>query len=238
MSYNDFIHHRSRRLTPHVAGGDLSLEAVLLSLMVVDISGSMRGKPIRELNNGLAQYKSDIQSDPRLASTTLTSLFEFHENGARQVTPFAAPRYFDPPELTAYTGTPLCGAIIDAVNAMIDCRAAMRSKFDRDVRGSLMFVLTDGDRDLSGDRERAAAAQQATRLVAMQNHIHVYLIGCGKQVDMGYLHFLAQPTHPPIHILNVESFAELFRLIYVSQVHMSTRGNGDEPLCFPPLLGL
>jgi hypothetical protein len=63
----------------------------------------------------------------------------------------------------------------------------------------------------------------------------VFLIGCGEQVDMTFLHYLAQPAHPPIHLRDVESFAELFHLIYVSQVQVSTLGNGDE-LRFPLLL--
>jgi uncharacterized protein YegL len=223
-----------RELQPYsnseVAGAELSSDPVNLTTILADNSGSMSGRPIEELNAGLMQYRSDMLRDPVLQGTVMTSLFTFEGDGAKQVTPYAAPRFFNPPPLRAETDTPLCQSIMQVVDATVHCRAVMRSVFDRDSRRSWMFIVTDAG---AGDREHAAGAQRAMRCTAVENQIDVFFIGCGDHVDMNFLNYLAQPGRKPRHMRSVENFAAFFRWLYESQVMKST-SRADERLRLPP----
>jgi uncharacterized protein YegL len=224
-------HYRRSSLPLPVAGGELSPDPANLTAILADISGSMCGEPIAELNHGLTQYQNDIRNDPVLAGTTLTSMFVFDDDvGARQLTPFAAPAYFDPPTLQASGGTPLCRATIKTIEGLTQCSALMRGQFDRDCRVSWLFVLSDG---FAGDRDLAAAAQMAVRKTAVENDIHVFFIACGESVDMDFLHYLAQPKRKPRRMRSIENFADFFRWLHESQVEKS-QSQRDDLVRLPP----
>ena len=88
-----------------------NFEQKCLCVLVLDVSGSMRGEPIRELNNGLQDFYNEIMADETTSQRLEVSIMTFNQ----AVQTLQEPALIDNvtmPTLTAYGST----AMVDAVN--------------------------------------------------------------------------------------------------------------------------
>src|SRR4051812_5604145 len=79
-------------------------------VLLLDISGSMAGSPIAELNTGLAAYRDALVADARAARRLEVALVSFGGQ-VQTVCNYTAVEGFQPPQLHASGDTPMGAAI-------------------------------------------------------------------------------------------------------------------------------
>lgn len=124
-------------------------EQKCLCVLVLDISGSMRGKPITELNKGLQEFYNEISSDDTTSQRLEISLITFNDKVKTVLEPSLVEN-FSMPELSANGTT----AMADAVNEAID-KVAARKQWYKSTNQMYyrpwIILMTDGEPDPEQD---------------------------------------------------------------------------------------
>ena len=124
-------------------------EQKCLCVLVLDVSGSMRGKPIAELNQGLKDFYQEISADETTKQRLEIALIEFNSTVKNTLSP-ALVDNFTMPELEANGST----AMVDAVNAAIDLvadRKAWYKDTNQNYYRPWIILMTDGEPDTDQD---------------------------------------------------------------------------------------
>jgi uncharacterized protein YegL len=110
-------------------------------LLLLDISGSMGGRPIAELNAGLVAFRDELAADALAVKRVEIGVVTF--GPVRVELPFQGAANFDPPTLTAQGDTPMGAAIKQGLDLVkqrkIDYRANGISYYR-----PWVFLITDG----------------------------------------------------------------------------------------------
>lgn len=110
-------------------------------LLLLDVSGSMQGQPIAELNSGLTTFKDELAADALAMKRVEVGIVTF---GPVQIAlPFQGAASFYPPMLVAQGDTPMGGAIkqgLDMVRQRKDEYKANGISYYR----PWVFLITDG----------------------------------------------------------------------------------------------
>jgi len=122
-----------------------NFEQKCLCVLVLDVSGSMDGAPIKELNKGLQDFYKEIEDDPTTSQRLEVSLITFsHIVTAVQEPALVA--NFTMPALKTHGST----AMVDAVKEAID-KVAARKAWYRTTGQSYyrpwVILMTDGEPD-------------------------------------------------------------------------------------------
>ena len=144
-----------------MAKNDFSAEAAAnyeqkcLVCLVLDVSGSMRGKPIDELNKGLQEFYNEIADDETTSQKLEVSLITFNHI-VRTIQEPALVENFKMPKLTATGST----AMVTAVNEAID-KVEARKKWYKETGQTYyrpwIILMTDGEPDDDQDVDALAA---------------------------------------------------------------------------------
>src|SRR5256885_1047919 len=111
-------------------------------VLLLDVSKSMGGQPINELNAGLAQYKDELLSDGLAAKRVDVSLITFGGE-VKVVSEFATADTFVPPTLKAGGDTPMGAAILRALDQLNQRKETYRQNGVMFYR-PWVFLITDG----------------------------------------------------------------------------------------------
>lgn len=127
-------------------GGDddefaINSESRCACLLILDKSGSMRGQPIRELNEGMKTLREELLEDSLAAKRAEIGVLSFgpvtEERG------FATVDRFDPPQLKAEGTTPM-GEAIERGIALINQRKQRYRDNGIGYYRPWIFLITDG----------------------------------------------------------------------------------------------
>jgi len=110
-------------------------------ILLLDTSGSMQGKPIQELNNGLITFKDELMADPLAAKRVEVCIITF--GPVQLVTEFQSAEHFYPPVLEANGDTPIGSAIETALQLLKQRKEDYRSNGISMFR-PWVFLITDG----------------------------------------------------------------------------------------------
>lgn len=121
-------------------------------LLLLDVSMSMRGRPLDELNVGLAQFKDELAADSLAMQRVEVGIVTF--GPARIETPFTAAGAFYAPHLEAQADTPMGEAIRMGLD-MIEMRKGDYKSNGIAYYRPWVFLITDGG---PTDEWRSAAA--------------------------------------------------------------------------------
>jgi uncharacterized protein YegL len=110
-------------------------------ILLLDTSGSMNGRPVAELNNGLAAFRRELLADSMATKRVEIALITF--GPVKVLSPFQAPDVFEPPTLTASGNTPMGQAIEEAVR-MLDVRKVAYRQNGVSYYRPWIFLITDG----------------------------------------------------------------------------------------------
>ncbi len=210
-------------------------------VLVLDTSGSMKGDPIQELNDGLKAFANELKSD-NLASLRVevavvtfggsVKTLDVRSGGTGKEIPFDANQAFisvdrfDPPTLAANGETPM-GEAVQRALALLKERKEIYKQNGLDYFRPWMFVITDGK---PTDRHWEAAADQVKQEEARKGVIF-YGVGVDK-ADMEVLNRFSE-SRPPLKLRGL-AFNELFKWLSKSlSVIAHSRPGEQAPL--PPV---
>ena len=111
-------------------------------ILLLDVSGSMAGRPIAELRKGLEVYKMDLAADPLASKQVEIAIVTF--GGLVKSTHWATADYFCPPQLVADGNTPMGAAIAQSIQMLKERKETYRSNGILFYR-PWIFVITDGE---------------------------------------------------------------------------------------------
>jgi uncharacterized protein YegL len=203
------------------------------TVLALDISGSMQGEKIRQLNDGLACFRDDVLTDELARKRVEAAVVTFGSNVAVSH-PFSPMEAFSPPAFKADGSTPMGDAILRSIDLLRERKQAYRS-MGTDYYRPWIFLITDGEpTDMTpGD--------DLWRRVVGEVHggeaAHEFLFfGVGVEgADMDALRQICPPERPPM-LLRPGHFRDMFVWLSRSQRHISASRVGER-LALPPATG-
>ncbi|MEJ0052136.1 MAG: VWA domain-containing protein [Methylovirgula sp.] len=169
-------------------------------LLLLDTSGSMSGKPIHELNEGLLQFRTELSGDALAMKRVEVAVVTF---GPVQVmADFQTPDFFTPPSLTASGDTPMGNAICTGLDLLRQRKDAYRANGISYYR-PWIFLITDGSPTDSWTKAAAMVREgEASKAFSF--------FGVGVQgANMETLSRICPETRPPARLSGLK-FRELF----------------------------
>lgn len=195
--------------------------------LCLDISGSMDGEPIRELNEGVRQFFSEVRND-RLAKYSADICIVTFGGRVHKSVDFGAVDQQIVPQLVANGATPMG----EAVNLALDTLESRKREYKAvgvDYYQPWLVLMTDGQpTDDIGE-----AARHTSELVNNRK-LTVFPIGIGPHADLKQLGKFS-PGRPPLRLKGL-AFAEFFAWLSKSIVRTSATSVGDK-VELPPVTG-
>ena len=192
-------------------------------VLLLDVSGSMTGRPLDELNAGLTLFKDELAADSLAMKRVEIGIVTF--GPVKVEMPFTTAAAFFPPTLQAQGDTPMGAAILEALNMVRDRKQDYRSNGISYYR-PWVFLITDG-----GPTDAWKAAAEAVREGEASKQFAFFAIGV-KGANMDVLRQISSAREPLS--LDGMKFRELFKWLSCSlgSVSKSTVGT-DVPLSSP-----
>ena len=110
-------------------------------VLLLDVSGSMSGRPLDELNAGLTVFKDELSADTLAMKRVEIGIVTF--GPVKVETPFTSASTFYPPNLQSQGDTPMGAAITQALNMVEDRKRDYRANGISYYR-PWVFLITDG----------------------------------------------------------------------------------------------
>ena len=192
-------------------------------VLLLDVSGSMTGRPLDALNAALISFKDDLAADSLAMKRVEIGIVTF--GPVKVEMPFTTASAFFPPTLQAQGDTPMGAAILEALNMVRDRKQDYRSNGISYYR-PWVFLITDG-----GPTDAWKAAAEAVREGEASKQFAFFAIGV-KGANMDVLRQISSAREPLS--LDGMKFRELFKWLSSSlgSVSKSTVGT-DVPLSSP-----
>jgi uncharacterized protein YegL len=193
-------------------------------VLILDVSYSMRGDPINELNEGLTAYREELAADSLASKRVEIALVTFG-GVVSTVQDFATAEHFHPPALVASGDTPLGEAVSRGIS-MLDERKKLYKANGIMYYRPWLFLITDGGptdswqgvakQALEGDKSKAFS---------------FFSVGVGESANFDVLaNFSARA---PLKLKGLR-FRDLFLWLSSSQQSVSKSSPGDAvPLANP-----
>jgi len=192
-------------------------------VLIVDTSTSMHGPRIEELNKGLQIYQQELLGDSLAAKRVEVAIVTFGGRVTRLVE-FTSATEFQPPKLQVIGGTPMGGAISEALD-MIEERKNNYREHGIAYYRPWAFLITDGE---PNDHWKPVAS----RIAAGEKEKSFCFFAVGVEgANMDVLDEIC--VRKPLWLQGLK-FAELFSWLSNSQQMVSRSSPGEEvPLTDP-----
>ena len=192
-------------------------------VLLLDVSGSMTGLSLDELNAGLTLFKDELAADSLAMKRVEIGIVTFGPVNVEM--PFTTAAAFFPPTLQAQGDTPMGAAILEALNMVRDRKQDYRSNGISYYR-PWVFLITDG-----GPTDAWKAAAEAVREGEASKQFAFFAIGV-KGANMDVLRQISSAREP----LSLEGmkFRELFKWLSSSLSSVSKSTLGSEVPLPPP----
>jgi uncharacterized protein YegL len=187
-------------------------------VLLLDVSGSMSGRAIAALNDGLQAFATDLNGDALARQRVEVAVVTFGGDGVRTVHEFATAGQFEPAKLSACGGTPMGAAVVTALD-LVEARKAQYKVNGITYYRPWVFLITDGEPtdEWKTAAERVHAAEAA-------NGLAFFAVGVeGANLDV--LSKIAVRT--PLKLAGLK-FVELFVWLSQSQRTVSSSKPGDQ----------
>ncbi len=192
-------------------------------VLLLDVSSSMMGDKIAELNSGLGVYKEELVSDS-LASKRVEVAVVTFGGTVDVVVDFTTAENFQAPVLEPNADTPMGAAINRAIEMVTDRKATYRENGIAFYR-PWIFMITDGapTDEWRGAAERVKSGEQSKAF-------SFFAVGV-EGADMSVLSQIA--SREPLRLRGLR-FRDLFQWLSNSQQSVSRSTPGDDvPLSNP-----
>jgi len=187
-------------------------------VLVLDVSGSMSGRAIDALNEGLRAFATDLGSDALARQRVEVAVVSFGGDGVQVVHEFVTAGQFEPSRLRAGGGTPMGAAIVQALD-MVEERKTQYKANGVVYYRPWVFLITDGE-PTDEWKEAAMRVKEAEEA----NGLAFFAVGVeGANLDV--LGAIAVRRPLPLQGLK---FVELFVWLSQSQRTVSSSKPGDQ----------
>lgn len=191
-------------------------------LLLLDVSGSMRGKPIRELNEGLTQFRDELFADSLAAKRVEVGLVTF--GPVSVVNDFTGVQSWIAPELRDQGDTPMGRAIEEGLNMLRERKNSYRQNGISYYR-PWVFLITDG-----GPTDSWQNAAQAVKSGEAEKAFSFFAVG----VEGANFEILSKISVREPLVLKDMRFRDLFSWLSSSLSSVSQSNPGDAvPLSNP-----
>jgi len=203
------------------------------TVLALDISGSMHGDKIRQVNEGLAAFRDDVLSD-ELARKRVEAAVVTFGSTVMLAQGFTSMDGFSPPTFRADGSTPMGEAILKSIES-IRARKSSYRLVGTDYYRPWIFLITDGEpTDMKpGDDLWRRVTDEVHGGEAAREFL---FFGVGVEpANMDILRRICPPERPPVQ-LRPGRFREMFEWLSRSQRHISASRVGEQ-LALPPATG-
>ena len=195
-------------------------------VLLLDVSGSMGGRPIAALNEGLRAFAADVSTDALARQRVEVAMVTFGGDGVTVRHDFAVAADFEPPVLRASGGTPMGAAIEQALDLLEGRKRQYRANGISYYR-PWVVLITDG-----APTDEWHAAARRVRELEEAGAAAFFAVGV-QGADMAVLGEIA--TRQPLALDGLK-FVELFVWLSRSQRRVSASRPGDQT-ALPPVEG-
>ncbi|MFS3136169.1 vWA domain-containing protein [Gluconacetobacter sacchari] len=171
-------------------------------LLLLDTSGSMNGRPIAELNDGLQQFKRELESDAMASQRVEVAIMTF--GPVQLVSDFETAETFQAPILSVGGATPMGSAIMQGLDLLEERKRTYKTAGVSYYR-PWVFLITDGG---PTDSYHEAARRVREGDSPERKSFSFFAVGV-QGADMGKLSEICSPNRPPLKLQGL-SFRELF----------------------------
>lgn len=148
--------------------------------IILDTSRSMRGEPIRAVNEGLQILKKTLLADPYAVETAFVSIIEYNTE-PRQVVPLTEVTRFDPPPIEA-GGWSAMGAALRLLDQRLEEEIRVNTDEHKGDYKPQVFLMSDG---------RPSDAWKMVLKNLRKRHANtlgtIIALGCGPKADLEIL---------------------------------------------------
>jgi uncharacterized protein YegL len=190
-------------------------------VLVLDVSGSMSGEPIKELNDGLQVLKDALEKDITASLTVEVAVVTFG-GSINLAHDFATMDGFNPPTLSTTGDTPMGEAIEYALQLVAE-RKEQYKNYGVKYYQPWVWLITDGYPNMNSPWFEAA---QKVHQAQQEKKISFFAVAV-KGADMEKLKQIAPPNRPPIW-LNGLDFKTMFLWLSKSVGKVSSGKLGEE----------
>jgi uncharacterized protein YegL len=183
-------------------------------VLLLDVSGSMAGSPIAELNSGLTVLKDELSADPLALKRVELAIVTF--GPLKTEMDFQSASTFYPPTLVAQGDTPMGAAILHSLDLLRKRKDEYKTHGIHYYR-PWVFLITDG-----GPTDAWQAAATAVRGAEQSKAVAFFAVGV-KNANMEILRQIS--VREPL-MLDGLRFGDLFSWLSASlkQISISTPG--------------
>ena len=201
----------SRRLEEAVEFAD-NPEQRCPCILLLDVSGSMFGAPIKALNDGLHIFRDDLNKDGLTKKRVEVAIVTF-ESTVKVVQDFVTADKFQPPTLEV-GGATYMGAGIDKALDILQARKASYKANGIKYYRPWVFMITDGE---PSDNEVVNRAAQRIRDEEAEKRVAFFAVGV-EGVNMTRLSQIV--VRPPMKLTGL-NFEEMFQWLSASMSGVS-----------------
>lgn len=184
-------------------------------LLLLDTSGSMRGEPIRNLNDGIRFLREDLLTDTLAAKRVEIGIVTFGPVDLKQ--DFTTVDAFIPPDLEPTGDTPMGAAIVRGLDLLRDRKNLYKSNGISYYR-PWIFLITDG-----APTDDVSVASAQVREGEAEKSFAFFAVGV-EGADMGRLAQIA--VREPLKLKGLQ-FRSLFQWLSSSMRAVSLSTPGD-----------
>lgn len=193
-------------------------------VLLLDVSGSMQGEPIRQLNEGLQTFKDELSADSLASKRVEVAIVTFGQE-VTVACDFTTAEGYQPPMLSASGMTPMGTAVNRAIEMLAQRKQTYKSNGVSYYR-PWIFLITDGGPNDAGWEAAAQKAMEGDK----QKNFALFAVG----VEDARFDILKMFTpREPLRLKSLR-FRDLFLWLSTSlkSVSRSTPGE-DVPLSNP-----
>lgn len=190
-------------------------------VLVLDVSGSMAGKAIDELNKGIQTFYNDIQNDSTTANRLEVAVVEFSSTANTLIDPSLA-QNFSMPVLTTKDTTALVDGVREGIK-IVRSRKDWYKQTGQPYYRPWVILITDGepdsDQDVSGLSFEIKDAME-------RKEFFFFAIGV-QRANMNTLVQISDTSMQPASLQGLQ-FSEFFRWLSASMTQVANSKDGDK----------